>query len=134
MNDLRLICAPFAQLYLPSYDTAVLKKTLQLAGISVEVDMLYLEYAVRLKGEAYQSLYSSSLGDAIFSWLLFPENRERLLAEYYVSVPVLDGSFGDLIKTTEQFVEEYIDATWGNASDSKEIVLFHVYTKQLFPA
>lgn len=134
MNDLRLICAPFAQLYLPSYDTAVLKKTLQLAGISVEIDMLYLEYAVRLKGEAYQSLYSSSLGDAIFSWLLFPENRERLLAEYYVSVPVLDGSFGDLIKTTEQFVEEYIDATWGNASDFKEIVLFHVYTKQLFPA
>ena len=134
MNDVRLICAPFAQLYLPSYDTAVLKRSLQLAGVSVEVDMLYLKYAVCLGGDAYQSLYSSSLGDVIFSLLLFPENRTRLLDEYYVPVSALNGSLDDLLKKTEQFIEEYIDATWDADCTSKEVVLFHVYTKQLFPA
>lgn len=134
IHGLRLICAPFAQLYLPSYDVAVLKKALQLAGISVEVDMLYLEYAVSLSGETYHALYSSTLGDAIFSWLLFPENRERLLAEYDISGLPLRDNFYDVAKKTEQFIEEYIDKTIGNTSDTDEIILFHIYTKQLFPA
>ena len=134
MTNLRLICAPFAQLSLPSYDVAVLKAYLQRAGIEVAIDTTYLEYAVQLGGELYQSLYSSTLGDAVFSALLFPENRERLIKEFASLLSKEELDFNEIVETTERFVEEYITRVFDVPCADEIIVLFHVYTKQLFPA
>ena len=134
MSNLRIICAPFAQLSLPSYDIAVLKAYLERAGIDVSVEMAYLEYAVYLGGKLYQSLYTSRIGDAVFSALLFPENRDRMMTELNLLLPDKEFDFNIVVEATRSFFEEYINRAFVDVYKDETIVLFHVYTKQLLPA
>ena len=80
-NRINIICAPFDSVTMPSLEVATLKACLKKASIQVSVDVLYTEYMLLLGGVLYNKLYTTIIGEAVFSALLFPDNMQNLKDE-----------------------------------------------------
>lgn len=131
-GNVNIICVPYNYLSLPSLDMAVLKACLTQKGIDSKVHHMDIAYALHIGGDTYLDLRDSLLGDAIFSAILFPDNQDRVKAALSKS-GVEDGLLDDLVKKTENFLEDYLESKSFEFAPNS-VAIFHLYSAQLFPA
>lgn len=116
---------------MPPFDVANIKSYLSHFGVDVNVDVLFLRYAVNIGGDNYQQLQNSTVGDAIFSALLFPENRERVINAFRSELDERGLNFDGIESQTKRFCERYV-AELFEETPNATIIYFHLYTKTLY--
>lgn len=130
-NKIHIICAPFDSITMPSLEVATLKSCLKKNSIQVSVDVLYSEYMLLLGRVLYDKLYSTIIGDAVFSALLFPDNMQNLKNKLSAQINEVD--FDEIVQRTRLFCKEYADSLY-QSINRDDIVYFHMYTKQFYPS
>lgn len=128
-----IISAPFSYLTMPSLEIASLKAQLSEREIVVSVDLIDAAYAQCIGCSVYATLHQSILGDAVFAALLFPDNLKVLAEEIEPQRAACNFDFEGTIEETQQFVLAHLSKNQDSLKESK-IVLFHMFTRQLFPA
>lgn len=130
MNKIHSICPPFSYLTMPPYDIASAKALLEKYGINMTVDLLYFDYAVELGGSIYNTLHDSLGCDLIFSALLFPENKVRLLDSWMKNTRMSISEFDSIIDKTKNFCLDYAEKNRVKLGFS-DVIHFHLYTKSM---
>ena len=130
-QDIRIVCAPFTHITLPSYDVSAIKALLSANGLVSLVDVLYMDFAVELGGAVYSILHQTVLGDAVFAALLFPENACGIKTSYADEIRKHNLDFDGIMEKVQGITSRYLE---GKTFLPNDYVLFHLYSKQLFPA
>ncbi|SHN83482.1 radical SAM protein [Desulfitobacterium chlororespirans] len=130
-KKIHILCVPFTSLTMPSLEISTLKAVLKEHDVDAEILTPFYDYACSLGGDVYCRISESIVGQAIFSALLFPHHQPAL--EKGIGEHMPPDEFRQHIQNSECFCREYADGLAGKLKES-DIVLFHLYVSQLFPA
>lgn len=139
MHKILLISMPFNSMRYPPLHIASLKSYLNSQKISTDAVYFYLRCPQYLGLRFYNFLRATQVGDMLYIYLLFPEQREKIqkaflekLKMYHPDKQFVDNfSFYELLKKLREFNEEILNRTpWGNY----DLVGFYCYYQQFLPS
>lgn len=134
-----MVSMPFNSMTFPPLHIANLKSYLNSRQIPADAAYFYLDCARYIGLEFYNFLYKFEIGDFLYSYLLFSEQREKvkgaflkkLQSDYSREEFVKNFNFFKIIKKLERFHEEILEKTnWGKYC----LIGFYCYFQQFIPS